>query len=170
MDTDGEIFIWGDEGMSSKLAIIMMVGIIVVLGMVGCSGFDEDAGSADESLYSVKKLMKLDAAKVKAIHVVYGDGTRMVLDQKQEIEPVMERVDNLQAKRITDNEKPGFLFFMDVMQGEQEVRVANEFEVDGQSYVLAGSELNDLNKYMVELGRSHNPELLPGYMINDQGP
>ncbi|WP_339291914.1 hypothetical protein MKY48_31770 [Paenibacillus sp. FSL W8-0187] len=31
--------------------------------------------------------------------------------------------------------------------------MANEFEVDGQSYVLAGPELNDLNTYMVELGR-----------------
>ena len=114
--------------------------------------------------------MKLDAPKVKAIHVIYGDGTRMVLDQKQDIEPVMERVDSLQAKRITDNESPGFLFFMDVVQGEQEVRVANEFEVDGQSYVLAGPALNDLNTYMVELGRSHNPELPPGYTINDLEP
>ncbi|MEC0253765.1 hypothetical protein [Paenibacillus lautus] len=156
--------------MSSKLAFIMMVAIIVVLGLAGCSGFDEDAESADQSLYSVMTLMKLDAAKVRAIHVVYGDGTRMVLDQEQDIEPVMKRVDSLQAKRITGNEKPGFLFFMDVVQGEQEVRVANEFEVDGQSYVLAGPELNDLNSYMVELGRSHNPELLPGYTINDQEP
>ncbi|WP_251035922.1 hypothetical protein [Paenibacillus sp. ISL-20] len=95
---------------------------------------------------------------------------RMVLDQEQDIEPVMERVDSLQAKRITGNENPGFLFFMDVVQGEQEVRVANEFEVDGQSYVLAGPELNDLNMYMVELGRSHNPELLPGYTINASEP
>lgn len=156
--------------MSRKLAFILMVGIIVVLGMVGCSGFDEDAGSEDEGLYSVKKLMKLDAAKVKAIHLVYGDGTRMVLDQKQDIEPVMERVDSLQAKRITGNDKPGFLFFMDVVQGEQDVRVTNEFEVDGHSYVLAGPGLNALNTYMVELGRSHNPELLPGYTINDSEP
>ncbi|MGG4108680.1 MULTISPECIES: hypothetical protein [Paenibacillus] len=56
------------------------------------------------------------------------------------------------------------------MDGEREVRLANEFEVDGQSYILAGPELSDLNTYMVELGRSHNPELLPGYAINDQGP
>lgn len=35
------------------------------------------------------------------------------------------------------------------MDGEREVRLANEFEVDGQS----GPELNDLNTYMVELGR-----------------
>lgn len=48
------------------------------------------------------------------------------------------------------------------MDGEREVRLANEFEVDGQSYILAGPELSDLNTYMVELGRSHNPELLPG--------
>ncbi|MGO4788397.1 hypothetical protein AB4124_13335 [Paenibacillus sp. 2KB_20] len=56
------------------------------------------------------------------------------------------------------------------MDGEREVRLANEFMVDGQSYILAGPELSDLNTYMVELGRSHNPELLPGYTINDQGP
>jgi hypothetical protein len=94
----------------------------------------------------------------------------MVLDQEQDIEPVMKRVDSLQAKRIKGDEEPGFLFFMDVAQDEQEVRVANEFEVDGQSYVLASPESNGLNTYMVELGRSHNPDLLPGYTINDQGP
>ncbi|MFE0557916.1 hypothetical protein ACFW1P_18575 [Paenibacillus sp. NPDC058910] len=156
--------------MSRKLVFTMVWGIFVALGIVGCSGFGEDAGAEDHSLYSVKKLMKLDAAKVRAIQVVYGDGTRMVLDQEQDIEPIMKRVDTLQAKRIAGSNEPGFLFFIDVVQGEQEIRVASEFEVDGQSYILAGPELNELNTYMVELGRSHNPELLPGYTINDQQP
>jgi len=152
--------------MSSKLVLIM-VGMLVVLGIAGCSGINEDSGSADQRLYSVKKLMKLDAAKVKAIQVVYGDGTRMVLDQEQDIEPIMKRVDTLQAKRMAGKEEPGFLFFMDVVQGEQQIRVASEFEVDGESYILTGPELPELNAYMVELGRSHNPELLPGLTFNE---
>ncbi|SEL26234.1 hypothetical protein SAMN04488688_103315 [Paenibacillus sp. cl141a] len=152
--------------MSSKLVLIM-VGMLVVLGIAGCSGINEDSGSADQRLYSVKKLMKLDAAKVKAIQVVYGDGTRMVLDQEQDIEPIMKRVDTLQAKRMAGNEESGFLFFMDVVQGEQQIRVASEFQVDGESYILTGPELPELNAYMVELGRSHNPELLPGLTFNE---
>ncbi|MBY0165154.1 hypothetical protein H0178_56730 [Cytobacillus firmus] len=153
--------------MSGKLVLIMVVGMLVVLGIAGCSGIYEETESADQRLYSVKKLMKLDAAKVKAIQVVYGDGTRMLLDEEQDIEPIMKRVDTLQAKRMAGNEEPGFLFFMDVVQGEQQIRVASEFEVDGESYILAGPELPELNAYMVELGRSHNPELLPGLSFNE---
>lgn len=148
----------------------MLVGMIAVLGMGGCSKSNEDAESLDQSLYSVMELLKLEPAHVKSIQVVYGDGTRMVLDHEQDIEPVIERVEPIQAKRITGNEEPnppGFLFYMNVLQGEQEIRVASEFEVNGQSYVMEGPELNELNRYMVELGRSHNPELLPGLTVSE---
>ncbi|KOR76154.1 hypothetical protein [Paenibacillus solani] len=156
--------------MSKRFLYIMLVGMMAVLGMGGCSETNEDATSLDQSLYSVKELLQLDAAKVKSIQVVYGDGTRMVLDSKQDIEPIIKRVEPVQAKRMTGNEEPGqpgFLFYMDVMQGEQEIRVASEFEVNRQSYTMEGPELNELNRYMVELGRSHNPELLPGYTISE---
>jgi len=148
----------------------MLVGMIAMLGMSGCSKSIEDAESLDQSLYSIKELLKLEPPEVKSIQVVYGDGTRMVLDRKEDIEPVIERVEPIQAKRITGNEEPnppGFLFYMNVMQGEQVVRVVSEFKVDGQSYVMEGPELNELNDYMVKLGRAHNPELLPGYTISD---
>lgn len=156
--------------MSKRLVYIMLVGMIAVLGIGGCSKSNDDAESLDQSLYSVKKLLKLDAAEVNSIQVVYGDGTRMVLDREQDIEPVIKRVEPIQAKRSTGDEEPsppGFLFYMDVMQGEQEVRVASEFEVDGQLYTMEGPELNELNRYMVELGRSHNPELLPGLTVSE---
>ncbi|KOP66058.1 hypothetical protein AMS62_13020 [Bacillus sp. FJAT-18019] len=156
--------------MSKRFLYIMLVGMMAVLGMGGCSETKEDARSSDQSLYSVQKLLQLDAAKVGSIQVVYGDGTRMVLDRKQDIEPVIERVEPIQAKRSTGREEPsppGFLYYMDVMQGEQKVRVASEFEVNGQLYTMEGPELNELNNYMIKLGRSHNPELLPGYTISE---
>lgn len=148
----------------------MLVGMIAVLGMSGCSKSNKDAESLDQSLYSVKELLKLDPPEVKSIQVIYGDGTRMILDHKNDIEPVIERLEPIQAKRSAGREEPsppGFLFFMNVVQGEQAVRVASEFKVDGQSYVMEGPELNELNDYMVKIGRAHNPELLPGYTISD---
>ncbi|MGE7056126.1 hypothetical protein ACQKI4_26565, partial [Paenibacillus glucanolyticus] len=55
-----------------------------------------------------------------------------------------------------------FLYAMDMVQGNQKLRLANEFEVEGQWYALSGPEQELLSRYLIEQGRVHNPELLPG--------
>ncbi|GAA0840132.1 hypothetical protein GCM10008915_35050 [Bifidobacterium pullorum subsp. gallinarum] len=142
--------------------ISLLLAAVCLLVIAGCKGSIQDTADDEISLVSVPSLIGLKSAEVDAIQVFFGDGTRLTLDKEEELDQIMQWVNSLQAYKIEGARGPGFLYAMDMVQGNQKLRLANEFEVEGQWYALSGPEQELLSRYLIEQGRAHNPELLPG--------
>lgn len=140
----------------------LLLAVACLLVIAGCKGSIEDQAVGNSGLVPVTSLIGLKSAEVEAIEVFFGDGTRLTLEKDEELDRITQWVNSLQAYKIEGAGGPGFLYSMDMVQGNQKIRLANEFEVDGQWYALIGPEQEELSHYLIEQGRTHNPELLPG--------
>ncbi|TDL47941.1 hypothetical protein E2R60_27985 [Paenibacillus dendritiformis] len=142
--------------------IVGMLLWLFVLLMAGCGS---ETGDRDRTAYiPLTEALGSELLHVDAITVHYGDGNRLSVTDPVEIQEIVSLLKEITLRTSTGT-GVGFLYRLELTEGETTVRYASDGMVNGTAYETA-HEADDaartLNKTIRELGRARIPGLFPG--------
>lgn len=129
--------------------------------MAGCG-----SETGDRTAYiPLTEALGSELLHVDAITVHYLDGNRLSVTDPVEIQEIVSLLKEITLRTSTET-GVGFLYRLELTEGETTVRYASDGMVNGTAYETAheaGDAARTLNKTIVELARI--PGLLPGVEV-----
>ncbi|NOU91420.1 DUF3221 domain-containing protein [Paenibacillus sp. LMG 31460] len=116
----------------------------------------------DETPVALSVLMKTEFNGIKQIDVRFGDGKKLAITDTKTLEEISSKLKRIELVRANDKRTfYGFLYGMELTIGDTKFQYGTSLTFDNIKY-KHNSVTNELNDYIVALGRASIPNLLGG--------
>jgi len=152
-----------------RIAANVLLAAQVVLAaavLAGCAG--RPGGPASETdPVPLTAVLGIDLDTVERIEIRYGDGRGLMVTDSETVRGIADRLKAVTV-RESEAESVGYLYFMDLFQGDQTRRVGDRYtHLDDRTYETVQNEAGRaLNAFILSLGRERMPDLLPGISVD----
>jgi hypothetical protein len=139
--------------------IFSLLIIIFASLFVGCDSKKNE--EAKGKVMSLTEVLKSELSSVDGIDVQFGDGNKMEITDAKTIQDIVSQIKSIKV-RETKSKGVGYLYYLDLKQGDKTYRFSSDLTIDGKSYEAIDNTAEKLNDFMVKMGRDQIPGLLPG--------
>lgn len=147
------------------LNILILAVSLIFMITTGCSKANSKQIEPEASITSLTDEIGTDFKTINKIEVLYGDGSKITIDNEEDLSMIAEKLRLIQMKEISSVMGPGYLYILEIHQGDNIFKISNTITIDDKPYKPVGNEIQELNKVIIDLGRKQFPELLAGIDI-----
>ncbi|PTQ57766.1 MAG: hypothetical protein BSOLF_0628 [Candidatus Carbobacillus altaicus] len=106
-------------------------------------------------------MIKSDLLNVDRIDVQFADGNKMSITDPKTIQDIISQIRSLRL-RETNSKGVGYLYFLDLKEGDKTYRFDSSLTFDGKTYEAIDDSVKELNDFIIKMGKDKIPDLLPG--------
>ncbi|NOU92664.1 hypothetical protein GC093_05400 [Paenibacillus sp. LMG 31456] len=126
-----------------------------------------DSPSADQAV-EVTDILHHDLNHIIQISITFGGGKQVIIKDADIIAEIVKRLKAMKLVKSYDQQlRAGYLYFMDLYDGEQTARYGSELQMDRIRYD-SNIDTDSLNEWIIEMVRRINPDILPGYPVRKE--
>lgn len=133
--------------------------ILTSFFITGCDNQKNDEMKG--KVMSLTDVLKSDLLHVNEIDVQFGDGNELSITDSKTIQDIVSRIRNVMV-RETERTGVGYLYVMDLKDGNQTYQLDSNLTVEGKSYESTDDHAKELNDFILKVGRDNIPGLLSG--------
>ncbi|MCR8634291.1 hypothetical protein [Paenibacillus radicis (ex Xue et al. 2023)] len=123
-----------------------------------------DPPSADQAV-ELTDILHHDLNGIVQISIRFGDGKQVIVKDADTVGEMVKRLKAMKLVKSYDQQwRVGYLYFMDLYDGEKTVRYGSGLQIEGVRYDT-NAATDSLNEWIVEMARRINPDILPGYPV-----
>lgn len=133
--------------------------VLFPLLIAGCASTNN--GGTKENIMSLTEVLKSELSSVDEIDVDFGDGNKMSITDPSMIQDITTQLKSINV-RETDSKGVGYLYYLNLKEGDKSYRLGSDLTIDGTSYEPIDDEAKKLNDFIIKMGRDKFPGLLSG--------
>ncbi|GIP30799.1 hypothetical protein [Paenibacillus sp. J2TS4] len=141
------------------MPIYIMLFVLFTSITAACDSTKNDEG--EEYIVSLIDVIKSDLLNVNGIDVQFADGNKMSITDSKTIQDIILRIKSIRL-RETKSKGVGYLYFLDLKEGDKTYRFDSSLTFDGKTYEAIDDSVKELNDFIIKIGKDKIPGLLPG--------
>jgi len=141
--------------MSLYIAVFLLISSM----LVACSSTKKD--DRDKAIVSFTEVIKSDLLNVEKIDVQFADGNKMSITEPETIQDIISQIKRLRL-REKNTKDVGYLYFLDLKEGDKTYRFENILTFDGKTYESIDDGIKKINDFIIQMGREKIPGLFQG--------
>ncbi|PTQ55404.1 MAG: hypothetical protein BSOLF_2205 [Candidatus Carbobacillus altaicus] len=110
---------------------------------------------------SFTEVIKSDLLNVEKIDVQFADGNKMSITEPETIQDIISQIKRLRL-REKNTKDVGYLYFLDLKEGDKTYRFENILTFDGKTYESIDDGIKKINDFIIQMGREKIPGLFQG--------
>ncbi|MBU5444785.1 hypothetical protein [Paenibacillus sp. MSJ-34] len=141
------------------MPIYMLLFVLFTSITAACDSAKNDEG--EEYIMPLIEVIKSDLLHVDGIDVQFADGNKMSITDSKTIQDIILRIKSIRL-RETNSKGVGYLYFLDLKEGDKTYRFDSSLTFDGKTYEAIDDSVKELNDFIIKMGKDKIPGLLPG--------
>ncbi|WP_138226398.1 hypothetical protein [Paenibacillus algicola] len=138
--------------MIKNLFVFILSLLFIVIS--GCNNENSIKIEPDKVVSPLADKVNFDLMKIKKIEVLFGDGRKLLIDGKEDIDKISKQLILINVEKQQSEIGPGYLYNLEIYEDKNTISVSNNtISIEGENYKPVGDEMNKLNKIIIELGR-----------------
>ena len=141
------------------MSLYMLFFLLISSMIAACDSTEND--EKGEIVVSLTEVIKSDLLNVDRIDVQFADGNKMSITDPKTIQDIISQIKSLRL-REKNTKGVGYLYFLDLKEGDKTYRFENTLTFDGKTYESIDDGIKKLNDFIIQMGREKIPGLLQG--------